>query len=262
MLLQSIVHLNPVLFLATARWGSRFSFLLIARTSSKKQASLFSLIFAEVSKNAQFHFNANSLPSLYSITRSWFRSHLFPTKTIGTALLCFVRQIFSYNFAHSSILEREVILYTSRKPLPSRIHWSCIELNSSWPAVSRMSSKAGEESIRICLRSALKSLWTRWNQSNWVILHVLCNTQSYALEWSSWNCKHLHESSIVGSYQSRKLSVTKRIVNADLPTPPPPSMTCDTWLRIGEWFDVRYVLVLCVFCVGSGHWARFDCRKE
>ena len=31
---------------------------------------------------------------------------------------------------------------------------------------------------------------------------------------------------MVGSYSLRKLSVTKRIVRADFPTPPPPSTTC------------------------------------
>lgn len=31
---------------------------------------------------------------------------------------------------------------------------------------------------------------------------------------------------MVGSYSSRKLSVTKRMVKALLPTPPPPSTTC------------------------------------
>ena len=51
----------------------------ISRTNSKKQISLLIFKRADVSKKAQFHFDANSAPSLCSTWRSLFKSHLLPT---------------------------------------------------------------------------------------------------------------------------------------------------------------------------------------
>lgn len=66
------------------------------------------------------------------------------------------------------------------------MYWSRIAEYSSWPAVSRMSSKHVSSSIVTCLR---------------------------------------YESSIVGSYSSMKWFWISWMVSADLPTPPPPTMT-------------------------------------
>lgn len=55
-----------------------FLVLRISRTSWKKQASLFNLTLADVSKKAQPHCSASSAPSLYPTCRWSFKSHLFP----------------------------------------------------------------------------------------------------------------------------------------------------------------------------------------
>jgi hypothetical protein len=61
--IYKMVHLN-LLELLVGGWG--FFILRISLTSSKKQASLFNLILAEVSKKAQPQLFARSAPSLYS----------------------------------------------------------------------------------------------------------------------------------------------------------------------------------------------------
>ena len=58
--------------------GVGFLVFLISRTSSKKQASLLSLILALVSKKLQPQALASSAPSWYSTCRWSFRSHLLP----------------------------------------------------------------------------------------------------------------------------------------------------------------------------------------
>eukprot|EP01083_Nonionella_stella_P270110 914367_1 len=98
----------------------------------------------------------------------------------------------------SSNVVRDVMEYSTRNACPSRIHWYCIELNSSCPAVYKMSNKHAVSSI----------------------------TNDF-----------LYEYSMVGSYSYKKLLVTKRMVSADLPTPPPPNTTI-LYSRLSPPFDI------------------------
>ena len=132
------------------------SAFLISRTTSKKHSSLFTLVFADTSMKGQPHSAARDCASSVDTSLSSTRSHLFPASTlqgrarvrpenagggwtgfalgaayIGTESMSFARRIFSLNTLMSSKVLRFVSAKTSRNPLPSRIHWSCIELYSS-----------------------------------------------------------------------------------------------------------------------------------
>lgn len=84
--------------------------------------------------------------------RSLSRSDLLPTIRMGTWSESFTRRICSRNAATSLKLPRLVMLYTQRKPCPFRMYWSRIAEYSSWPAVSRMSSRHVSSSIDTCFR--------------------------------------------------------------------------------------------------------------
>ena len=71
---------------------------------------------------------------------------------IGGSSSSLHRRIFSRIIMASSNVVRDVIEYTTKKACPSRIHWSCIDENSSCPAVSRMSNKHAFSSITTDLR--------------------------------------------------------------------------------------------------------------
>jgi hypothetical protein len=90
--------------------------------------------------------------AVWPTCRSFSRSDLLPTISMGTWSESFTRRICSRNAATSLKLPRLVMLYTQRKPWPFRMYWSRIAEYSSWPAVSRMSSRHVSSSIDTCLR--------------------------------------------------------------------------------------------------------------
>eukprot|EP01139_Manchomonas_bermudensis_P023293 Amastigsp_a840986_14082.p2 type:complete len:161 gc:universal Amastigsp_a840986_14082:166-648(+) len=139
-------------FLASPAPPSVFLSRRISRTSWKNASSTLTRVLAEVSRNGTEKPFASCSPSAVETWRSDSRSHLLPQIMIGTASASLTRRIWSRNAVISSNAEREVMAYTHRKPSPVRMYWSRIAEYSSWPAVSRMSSRHVSWSMITCLR--------------------------------------------------------------------------------------------------------------
>ena len=78
--------------------------------NSSKASCMLTLDFADVSKNGHPHDLAVSIPSDLGTCLILSRSHLFPTKTIGTLSVSFILKTNSLMALASSSVEYDVIL--------------------------------------------------------------------------------------------------------------------------------------------------------
>merc|ERR1712169_16143 len=124
----------PFFFLVSGAEGLASLICLIK--SWKIWSTLF-FVLAEASRKVQLlNFLARLSPCSVEITRWSCKSHLFPTKTMGTESQSFTLRICSRKSGRSLNVDCAIILYTRTKPCPFFMYKSLIAVNCSVPAVS------------------------------------------------------------------------------------------------------------------------------
>lgn len=108
--------------------GFIFIDFLISRTRSKKDSSTLMRDLADASLKGIVH--SAALASISSLRTARFssKSHLLPTRTMGTEFASLTRRIWSWNVVVSWNEGLDVMLNTIKNPCPERIYESRIAL--------------------------------------------------------------------------------------------------------------------------------------